>query len=163
MATTSDRYDTAERARRTGSDSAFFFALMATALAMGAALAHALELPNKMPLSRDEYFIVQKIYAGWNQLAYLLAIELAAIIAVITVHRREARVWLPALAALGGLVAAQILFWLYTFPANRATGNWILQPENWEDLRREWEYSHLGGAAFQVFAMAMLVIAVLRR
>jgi hypothetical protein len=44
---------------------AFFIALMATALALGAALAHALELPNKIVLSRDDYFVVQKAYRGW--------------------------------------------------------------------------------------------------
>ena len=161
MATSST--DTRPIARNGSSNAAFFVALVATALAMGAALAHALELPNKIGLPRDAYFTVQGMYAGWDRLAYLLAIELIAIIAVIAVHRRNRRIWMPALASLGGLVAAQILFWLYTFPANRATANWTLQPENWEQLRRDWEYSHLGGAAFQVFAFVILVIAVLRR
>lgn len=146
-----------------GSDAAFFVALVATGLAMGAALAHTLELPNKIGLPRDSYFTVQQMYAGWDRLAFLLAIEFAGIIGVIAIHRHWRRVWMPALASLGGLVAAQILFWLYTFPANRATANWTIQPENWEELRREWEYSHLGGAAFQVFAFVMLVVAVLRR
>src|SRR5215218_2154879 len=61
-------------------DLVFFIALLATALALGGALAHALELPNKISLSRDEYFIVQKAYRGWNQLAYLLAIQLISMI-----------------------------------------------------------------------------------
>jgi hypothetical protein len=33
-------------------------ALMSTALALGGALAHMLELPNKISLSRDQYFTV---------------------------------------------------------------------------------------------------------
>jgi hypothetical protein len=46
--------------RSLASDVAFFVALMAAAMALGGALAHALELPNKIDLSVDEYFIVQQ-------------------------------------------------------------------------------------------------------
>jgi hypothetical protein len=38
---------------------AFFVALFSTALALGAALAHALEFPNKIGLARESYFAVQ--------------------------------------------------------------------------------------------------------
>jgi hypothetical protein len=38
-------------------DVAFFVALLATALALGGALAHALELPNKIEMVREHYFI----------------------------------------------------------------------------------------------------------
>ena len=144
-------------------DVAFFVALFATALALGGALAHALELPNKIGMSREHYFIVQRAYDGWNQLAYLLAVELAGMLAVIWLYRAEPRVLWPAIAALTSLVAAQAVFWIWTFPANQATSNWTSQPENWETLRRNWEYSHLAGAVFQVLAMVALVIAVLRR
>ena len=65
--------------------------------------------------------------------------------------------------ALGGLVGAQIVFWVWTFPANQATANWTQQPENWEALRAQWEYSHLAGAGFQALAMSALSVAVLRR
>jgi hypothetical protein len=147
----------------TAHDVAFFIALLATALALGAALAHALELPNKIGMSREQYFIVQRAYDGWNRLAYLLVVELAGVLAVAWLYRAESRVLWPALVALGCLVAAQVIFWTWTFPANQATNNWTAQPDNWATLRRQWEYSHLGGAAFQVLAMAGLIIAVLRR
>ena len=64
-------------------DAAFFAALMSTAVALGAALAHLLALPNKIDLGRDAYFTVQGIYRGWDQFAYVLAIEFVSIIAVI--------------------------------------------------------------------------------
>ena len=70
---------------------------------------------------------------------------------------------MPVLAALSFLVAAQVVFWLFTFPTNQATSNWTVQPSNWETLRSQWEYSHLAGAAFQALVMASLVLAVLRR
>lgn len=57
----------------------------------------------------------------------------------------EPRVLLPTLIALCCLVAAQAVFWIWTYPADQATGNWTVQPENWEILRRNWEYSHCRG------------------
>ncbi len=144
-------------------DLAFFVALLATALALGGALAHALELPNKIGMAREDYFVVQRAYDGWNRLAYLLAVELAGMLAVIWLYRAEPRVLRPALAALACFVAAQAIFWIWTFPANQATSNWTMQPDDWERLRREWESSHLAGALFQTLAMAALIVAVLRR
>ena len=72
-----------------GRDVAFFVALMATALALGGALAHALELPNKIGMSREDYFIAQQLYAGWNRLAFLLAIQAAGMLALIVIYWRE--------------------------------------------------------------------------
>jgi hypothetical protein len=69
----------------------------------------------------------------------------------------------PAAIALAAFIAAQAVFWIWTFPANVATDQWTSQPENWETLRRQWEYSHLAGAAFQTLAMVALVVAVLWR
>ena len=43
---------------------AYFVALLASALVLGPALAHVLDLPNKIGLPRDECFIVQKADAG---------------------------------------------------------------------------------------------------
>src|SRR5215467_6945330 len=144
-------------------DVVFFIALLATALALGAALAHALELPNKINLAKDEYFVVQKAYRGWNQLGYLLAIELVAMVAVAALSRHEPRVLRPTIIAIVCLVAAQVLFWIFTYPANVATDNWTAIPAQWEDVRARWEYSHLAGAAFQVLAMSALIVAVLAR
>lgn len=140
---------------------AFFIALIATAVALGGALAHAYELPNKIGLPRDEYFVVQQMYAGWNRLAFVLAIQFLAIIAVLLLHWQEPWVRRPTIVALAGLVAAQLIFWVFTFPANQATSNWTVVPENWEWLRARWEYSHLAGAVCQLVCMAALVIAVL--
>jgi hypothetical protein len=45
-----------------GLNAARFFSLLFAALALAPALAHLLELPNKIGLSRDDYLIVQQIY-----------------------------------------------------------------------------------------------------
>jgi hypothetical protein len=141
----------------------FFIALLATAIALGGALAHLFELPNKFDLPREPYFIVQQIYAGWWQFAYALAVQLIAIIALLFLYRHQTHTFLAVFVALLCLIAAQILFWIYTQPANAATNNWTTQPGNWEALRRHWEYSHAGGAVFQLLAFCALVVAVLRR
>lgn len=141
----------------------FFVALLSTALALGGALAHLYELPNKIGLPQDRYFIVQDIYRGWWQLAYLLGIQFLSILAVIVLSRGQPRVFWAAIVALACLIAGQIVFWVYTYPANVATGNWTTQPDNWEALRRQWEYSHAVGAVFQFLVMSALIVAALAR
>ena len=133
------------RARTAAYDVAFFIALLSTGLALGGALAHLFELPNKINLPREEYFVVQKAYRGWWQLAYLLAFQLVSTLAVIVMSRRQPRVFWPALLA------------------NVATENWTKVPEDWEALRWRWEYSHAAGAVCQILAMCALILAVLAR
>lgn len=144
-------------------DVALFAALLATALALGPAMAHVLELPNKIGLARDEYFVVQKAYRGWSLLGWLLAVELIAMAVAATLARHDGRVMWPVLVAIACLLGGQGVFWLFIYPANVATDNWTLQPDNWMALRRQWEYSHAAGAALQVVAMASLIVGALAR
>jgi hypothetical protein len=150
-------------ARSWACDIAMFVALLSTAIALGAALAHLLELPHKIDLPRDQYFIVQSIYRGWNRLGVILFIELLSILTLIALSTRRGPVFWPAIAALLCLLAEQALFWLYTFPANVATANWTVIPQDWEQLRRQWEFSHAGGALLQLGAMIALIIASIFR
>jgi len=141
---------------------AVFVALLATAFALGPALAHAFALPNKMGLSRDDYFIAQKAYAGWDRLAYLLVVQAAALVTVVVVTRHDTSAWIASLLALAGLLAAQAVFWIFTYPANVLTVNWTRPPEDWDVLRRQWEYSHAAGAALQVVALCALLFVAIR-
>lgn len=151
------------RFRLTTSDVAAFVALLATALAMGAALAHALELPNKIELSADNYLIVQTAYRGWSLLAFLLVIEVAAMLWLAVRYRTVPRVFWPTVVALACVAAAQAIFWIWTYPANQVTENWTVLADNFETVRAQWEYSHLAGAVCQVLAMAAIAIAVVGR
>lgn len=137
----------------------FFVSFVATAVAFGAAMAHALEWPNKMKLTREAYFTVQQIYAGWDQLAYVLAVQLMGLVVLLYLKRGNYVARRRLLIALAGFACAQAVFWAYTFPANQLTANWTLQPENWEQLRVQWEYSHLAGAMFQLAALLFLTSA----
>jgi hypothetical protein len=142
---------------------AFFVALLASALVLGPALAHVLELPNKIDLPREEYFIVQKAYRGWNQIAWALGVQVIALASAAILTRVERRVMVLTLLALACVLAAQGLFWTFTYAANVATENWTAVPDNWDGLRWQWEYSHAAGAAFQLLGFCLLVGAVLLR
>jgi hypothetical protein len=142
---------------------ALFLALLTATLSTAFALAHALELPNKIGMARDDYFVMQQAYRGWAYLAYLLALQLAALVWTIVIHRGAPRVLIPACIALACLIGAQILFWMFTFPANQATDNWLVKPDNWQALRRNWEYSHAAGAGLQLIGLCALFVGALRR
>jgi multisubunit Na+/H+ antiporter MnhB subunit len=140
----------------------WFITLLATALAMAAAMAHALELPNKLAMNEQDYFAAQQSYRGWNQLAILLSIEATGMIALAISYRRVKPIRWRMLVALAMLVLAQLAFWFFTFPANQGTENWTVAPQTWEQLRSQWEFSHLSGAIFQLLAFCFVILAVLR-
>lgn len=139
----------------------FFIALLATAIALGGALAHLFELPNKIALSRDQYFTVQRIYDGWWQFAYVLVVQIVSMLSLLVLSAGHVHILRLVLLALLSLGAAQTVFWIWTQPANVATENWTAIPESWETLRREWEMSHAAGAVFQLITFVALVLAAL--
>jgi hypothetical protein len=143
-------------------DAVFFVALLSAAIALGAALAHLLELPNKIAMPRDAYLATQQAYRGWAWLGLLLLVQLAAILATAWLSRHAPTVLWPLLAAAAFLLAAQAVFWAFTWPANVATQNWTTLPDDWQRLRARWEYSHAAGALFQLLVSASLFAAVLR-
>ena len=67
------------------------------------------------------------------------------------------------LLALACVLAAQGVFWTFTYPANVATANWTVSPDNWAKLRLQWEFSHAAGTALQLLGISLLFIAVLNR
>ncbi|MCC6983114.1 MAG: DUF1772 domain-containing protein [Bauldia sp.] len=130
-----------------------FFAILSTALALVPAGAHLLELPNKMAMTAENYFVAQSIYRAWAFLGILqlLALILNAALAIAARDQREPMVF--ALAAALGMIGSFVVFFVFTFPTNQATTNWTVVPDNWEALRAQWEYSH----AFN----ALIILAVL--
>jgi hypothetical protein len=144
-------------------NTALFVALFATALTMGAALTHLLEMPAKLRMPAEEYLVAQQLYFGWYRLAYLIGVQVVALLASAFFVRREPLALRAVLTALGCVLAAQAVFWTLTYPCNTETANWTLLPDDWEPLRSRWEYSHAAGALFQVAAMASLILAALTR
>jgi phosphoglycerol transferase MdoB-like AlkP superfamily enzyme len=140
-----------------------FFALVLTGLALIAPGAHLFEMFRKMRLSQGDYFIVQGIYQGWWIAGLLLPAALIANLALMFSVRVDRPAFFLAMAAAGLIALNLAIFVIWTQPANAVTQNWTLQPENWQALRTQWEYSHAVNAAVTLLAFGCATLAALRR
>jgi hypothetical protein len=134
-------------------------AILCVAIITAAGLAHLMALPNKIGMTRDHYLIAQQIYRGW---AFLGIAEIAALALTVTLawlYREGGARFSLSLAAAVCIVIGLVIFFWFTFPANKATANWTTLPQDWEALRARWEYSHAAGAVLESVALVSLVIA----
>jgi hypothetical protein len=154
---------------------------MVVAVAMALVLAHALELPGKMRLSREQYLAVQPIYYPgftFGGMAEPTGLVLLLVLLFFTPFG-SARFWLTA-SAFVSLLAMHVTYWLLTHPANNF---WLKdfalkrggaaffsfdplsrsadasQPD-WTLLRDRWEQSHLICTGFAILSFVLLVTAV---
>jgi hypothetical protein len=111
-------------------------------LAMIPATAHLFALPNKMKMSGADFLVAQKIYFGWALFGIFEATAIVSFLALAFFSRQQREILALSLFALGCVIFANVLFWIFNFPANQRTENWTSLPVNWESLRRRWEYSH---------------------
>ncbi|BCM18216.1 anthrone oxygenase family protein [Mesorhizobium sp. J8] len=153
--------------------------LVAGAMAM--ALAHALELPGKLRLGRQEYFVVQRIYYPGFTIGGGVA-EVGGIVttfALMLTSSGSVRFWLIA-SALVALLAMQLVFWLMTQPVNKhwlqeveltspakrffgtegAAGSRPSQTQEWTVLRNQWELSHVIRAGLAILGLILLTTAI---
>jgi ABC-type branched-subunit amino acid transport system permease subunit len=144
-----------------GSRAVQFLAIVLTAVALVPAGAHLFELPNKIGLAQEPYFIVQNIYRGWALFGIVLFGALAANLALtIALRRQRAAFWL-ALAGFLLVALTLAIFFTWTYPANQATANWTVAPENWQALRTQWEYAHAANALLTFLALCSVTLAAL--
>lgn len=134
-----------------------FYKLLAlglTALIVIPGGAHLFELPAKMRLSESEYFSVQSIYAGWALFSVAIFAAIAANVWLFGVMR-ETDVTAAGYALASAILIALtlVIFFVWVFPANQATGNWTTAPADWERLRRNWEYGHAANAVIGFVAL----------
>jgi hypothetical protein len=151
------------------------------AAAMALSLAHALELPGKMRLSKEAYVAMQPIYypgftiGGVAEPAGILALLLL----VILTPSGTTAFWLTA-AALLALAASHAVYWLVTHPINNfrledtklagAGARFFAadplkrgesaERRDWTALRDRWEYSHVARATLSFIALALLAVAI---
>lgn len=154
---------------------------MLIAVAMAMALAHALEFPGKMRLTKEAYFAMQPIYypgftigGGVGEFGGLMT----TLILLFFTPWGSAAFW-PTLVAALGLVGMQAVYWLLTHPVNqfwledenlsgfsagffsfRANQSNKTHPVEWMDLRNQWEYSHVIRAGFALVSLTAIVIAI---
>ena len=151
--------------------------LVPVTLTVVTTLAHALELPGKMRLSREQYLAVQRIYypgftyAGAAEPLSILAL---AILLAVT-PRATTAFWLVALA-LSAAVLTHLMYWVLVAPVNRVwlRGETLAAPArrffgatreasvtDWTSLRDRWEWSHVFRAATSIMSFLLLVAAAL--
>lgn len=137
-----------------------FLAVIFTGCALIAPGAHLFELPRKLRMSEDHYYIVQNIYLGWWVAGLLLPAAFVADIVLMLILTNRVAWWLGVGAvALIGINLA--IFAIWTLPVNLATDNWAKRLANWEELRRRWEYSHAINAGITFLAFCAVTLAAL--
>jgi hypothetical protein len=141
----------------------YFLSFLCAALALAPTMAHLLELPNKITLSRDAYLTVQQIYRGWALLGFVVAGALLSTLILTIRLRKQHGAFLYSLLAFLCIAGTQVVFWTYTQPVNQATHNWTMLPAHWEALRQQWEYSHATSAGLNLVAFMALILSVLTR
>src|SRR5262245_16967448 len=148
--------------------------LLFVAFAMATAVAHALELPGKLRLSKDEYLTVQKIYYPGFTIGG--AAEPIALLLLIVTMPAGAPFWMTA-GAFAMLAIAHAIYWVVTHPVNNF---WLKDVElkgagasffaidlvgrpgddNWTKLRNRWESSHALRAALTITSLILIAAAI---
>jgi len=138
-----------------------FLALLFTALALVPVGAHLFSLPNKIGMPQEAYFVAQSIYNGWWRMAFILIPAMLLQIAFTYLLRDEQFAFFASLVACACLASTLLVFFAWTQPANAATENWTIVPSGWEDLRRQWEYSHAANAGLTFASFCLLALSTL--
>ena len=136
-----------------------FLALVFTALSLVPYGAHLFALPNKIGMTEARYFIAQSIYQGWAWLAVVLIPAMVINVAFAFALRSDRPAFLSAAVACVAMAATLAIFFTWTYPANVATETWTVSPANWQDLRRQWEYSHAINAGLNFVAFCLVALA----
>jgi hypothetical protein len=153
--------------------------IVLVAITLGLALAHALELPGKLRLTREQYTVVQTIYyPGFTVGGFA---ELAGLVAVLwLVYLMRAQpIRLPlAAASFIALLGVHATYWIYTHPVNRfwlrdaqlsqagtaffgsRNGNPQSAAAAWLAYRSRWERSHIVRAVLALLSLICLSVAV---
>jgi hypothetical protein len=139
-----------------------FLAVLVTGLALIAPGAHVYELARKIVMPREQYFVVQGIYRGWWIVGLLLPAALVANLALSYAVRDDRLALLLALGAAALIALNLAIFVIWTQPVNSVTNNWLVQTENWQALRRQWEFSHAANAGVTLLAFCFAILAALR-
>lgn len=156
-------------------------ALLLVAVAMALPLAHALELPGKWRLSKEDYLAMQPVYyPGFTLGGLAEPLSLLVLLLLLFVSPRTgAALWLTG-GAFVALLAMHGAYWLLTHPVNNfwlkdaalpraGAGFFAFDPLGrheaagqppWRHLRNRWEFSHVVRAALGLTSLTLLAAAV---
>ena len=150
--------------------------LVLVAVGVSLTLSHALELPGKMRLRKEEYVAVQSIYYPGFTIAALFgefgAIIAAVVLLIVTPAGTVAQ--LLTFITLIALLLMHALYWMLTHAVNKfwvadqklgKAGAAFFNPsgerigDDWTRLRNRWEYSHVARACCAMLAFVALAAA----
>lgn len=140
-----------------------FVSVAFSALILGGAFCHVLEMPVKMAMAGADYMIVQQIYGGFGPVGAVLepgAILSAAALAFLLRGRRS---FIPALTGAIALAVALLVWVAVVSPVNPqwAAAGTTSVPPNFESLRARWEWGHAIHAGLLFLAFLSLVVSML--
>jgi hypothetical protein len=154
--------------------------VIVVAVAMALSLAHVLELPGKLRLSKEHYVAIQAVYyPGFTYAGMAEPIGLLLILLLLFMIPAGTLKFYLTLVAFLALAAMHAAYWLLTHPVNnfwlkefklkgagavffsmgRRAKSDDRQPE-WTGLRDRWEYSHVLRAGFGLASLILIVAAV---
>jgi hypothetical protein len=147
-----------------------FVTLVLAALAIGAPLAHVLEMPVRRTYDPALYVTVtHTLYRYFGIVGAM--IEVGAVVGAVVwaaglgrsrTSAVSAHRW--AMAGAACLVLAHALFWLLVNPVNQAFAAWTptAVPPDWTRLRDQWEFTHAARAGFFLLGFCALLASVFR-
>jgi hypothetical protein len=114
----------------------YFLAIMLTAIAMGAALAHLFELPNKINLGAADYLTVQRNYDNWWIVGLSVPLAVLSVLALTVGLRGTGAPFTFALLALLLLIGELVVFWGFTAPstARPIMGTLVMSVLDWRSM-----------------------------
>jgi hypothetical protein len=145
-----------------------FVTLVVAALALGAPLAHVLEMPVRRTYDPALYVTVtHTLYRYFGIVGGMIEVT-AVVTAILWAYRSvrtrtwpsSARRWAVTGAACLGL--AHALFWLLVDPVNRQFATWTPDavPPDWTRLRDQWEFTHAARAGLFLLGFSALLASV---
>lgn len=139
--------------------------IVMTALCMGPALAHLLEMPAKLQYDGALWVrLQQSLYASFGTVGafFEVAAILLAVVLVALVRARPRALRWTVLGAVC-LLAAHVSFWVWIAPVNATVSGLTPDalPPGWEQLRSRWETTHAARALLETAGLGALVFSVL--
>src|SRR5262249_31497067 len=101
------------------------------------------------------------IPAGWSFFGVAIVAAIVFTLTHTLMVRAERPAFLLSLTALLLLGATQLIFWTFTYPMNVATNNWTITPQDFDAVRRQWEYSHAINAVITFVAFVTITLYAL--
>jgi hypothetical protein len=152
--------------------------LTTVAVALAMPLAHLLEWPGKLRLSREQYTAMQRVYyPGFTYAGIVEPLNILLAFALVIYAPTAAPPFWLSMAALILVAAMHAAYWLLTHPINKL---WLadaklggagakffgkeerrLQESDWRRLRGRWELSHALRAAIGLAAFVLLAVAAI--